>query len=334
MKPISDLFDRIVERANVTQALWRAASGKRDRHEVRAFIADDCSERDTIHRELSSSEYRFQPYQEFQVRDTKTRTIHAPCFRDRVVHHAIIAVTGPVFEMGALEHSYACRKSKGQHAAVRQARHWTRRHLWYGKIDVQKFYDSIDHERLRSQLAKRFSERRLLRLFDSLIRSYHTKPGRGLPIGALTSQYLGNFYLDQFDHAMKATRLAQSYLRYMDDIVIWARQDQLCEIRAQAHRELSKLCLKTKNGGEWNRCQRGIPFLGYVIYPDRVRLNRNGRRRLRRKLRVLRRAWVRERIGENQLQQHLTSLFAHVRHADDIAWRRNVANSFCIDEGD
>ena len=82
----------------------------------------------------------------FAVRDTKTRTIHAPTFRDRVVHHAMIRVTGLVFESGALFHSCACGQGRGQHAAIATARAWTRRTDWYGKMDVRKFYESVDHQ--------------------------------------------------------------------------------------------------------------------------------------------------------------------------------------------
>ncbi len=149
----------------------------------------------------------------------------------------------------------------------------------------------------------------------------------------LTSQYLGNFYLDQFDHRMKATRLVPRYLRYMDDVVIWSTQEQLAEVREVARHELGKLHLEIKNAGEWNRCERGLPFLGYVIYPDRVRLNKNGRRRLRKKLRTLRRGHAEGTIDEAELQQRCTSLFAHAKHADDIAWRRAVLNA-CGDAGE
>jgi RNA-directed DNA polymerase len=324
LKRVGRVFDAIVDRENLMAAAWRAGRGKRGRLEVREFFMVVDAELHAINVGLARGSWRFSPYSSFQVRDTKARTIHAPAFRDRVIHHAIIRVVGPVLERGALDHSFACRAGRGQHAALRVARQWTRRTGWYGKVDVEKFYDSVDHATLRRLLVRRFREKRLLELFDSLLDSYHTAPGKGLPIGALTSQYLGNFYLDELDRRVKATGLAHRYLRYMDDIVIWGDQASLATIRNVVDEGLASLGLRPKHGGEWNRCERGVPLLGFVVYPDRVRVGRQGRVRLRRKLRGMERQWTDGVLDERALQDRGTSLFAHVTTADDSAWRRTV----------
>jgi hypothetical protein len=189
---------------------------------------------------------------------------------------------------------------------------------------VEKFYDSVDHHTLRRLLARRFRERRLLALFDQLIDAYARAPGKGLPIGALTSQYLGNFILDAFDQRMKATGLVPRYLRYMDDIVLWAKPDQLPTLRSLAENFLGELGLRMKRGGEWNRCDRGLPFLGFVIYPGRLRFSRQGRRRLRRKWTALEKARLAGRIRENELQARTGALFAYTRIGHDVNWRREV----------
>jgi hypothetical protein len=321
---VAGLFDAIVARDNLGAAVWRACAGKRDRPEVRRFLAHVSGELAAMHDQLVRGTWEFAPYRSFEVQDTKRRTIHAPAFRDRVLHHAMIRVVGPVLERGALAHSYACRAGRGQHAALSTARRWTRRTSWYGKLDVEKFYDSVDQATLLHLLSRRFIDEQVLRLFDSLISSYSTAPGKGLPIGALTSQYLGNFYLDAFDRQMKGTGQASRYLRYMDDIVVWGDPVTLASLRATAEEALGSLGLRAKHGGEWNRCERGVPFLGFVIYPDRLRVGRQGRKRLRRKLRALERDEQRGAIGERTLQDRGTSLFAHVTTASDSAWRRTV----------
>jgi hypothetical protein len=324
VRRVGGLFEAVVSRENLAAAAWRASRGKRDRAQIHEFFADLEGELRTIQSALARRAWRFGPYEAFQVRDTKTRAIHAPAFRDRVVHHAIINVAGPVLESGALHHSYACRSGRGQHAALRVARHWTRRTDWYGKIDVEKFYDSVDHATLRRMLHHRFRDVRLLDLFEQLLASYHATPGKGLPIGALTSQYLGNFYLDDVDRRIKATGVAHRYLRYMDDIVVWGTPQSLSTVRAIGHEALASVGLRARHGGEWNRCAQGVPFLGFVVYPDRIRVGRHGRARLRRKLRTLERRWIRGGAGERELQDRGTSLFAHVTTADDSAWRRTV----------
>jgi hypothetical protein len=149
-------------------------------------------------------------------------------------------------------------------------------------------------------------------------------PGKGLPIGALTSQYLGNFILDAFDQRMKATGLVPRYLRYMDDIVLWAKPDLLPTLRSRAEDFLGELGLRMKRGGEWNRCDRGLPFLGFVVYPGRLRFSRQGRRRLRRKWTALEKARLAGRIGEGELQARSTALFACAQIGHDLNWRRAV----------
>lgn len=336
MKRVGGLFDAIVDRANLAAAAWAAARGKQDRPAVRAFFTRFDEEIGAMRTELAAGTWRFAPYRRFTVRDTKTRTIHAPAFRDRVVHHAIVGVAGPVLESGALFHSYACRRGKGQHAALAVARKWSRRTDWYGKLDVDKFYDTVDHVVLRRLLDRRFRERRLLQLFDALLDSYATAPGKGLPIGALTSQYLGNFYLDEVDRHIKATGAAHRYLRYMDDMVVWGDPVSLAIVRAAALEGMAEVQLRPKHGGEWNRCAQGLPFLGFVIYPGRLRVNRQGRRRLRRKLGGIERAYRDGMLDECSLQKRGASLFAHVATADDSAWRRAVllVNRGRDDEGE
>ena len=327
MKRIGGLFEQIADRKNMETAFWKAARGKRLRSAVRLFASELDDRLNELVDELQCGSFQFADYTEFQVRDTKSRLIHAPAFRDRVVHHAMINILGPVFELGATYHSYACRQNKGMHAALSQARQWTRQGLWFGKVDVTKFYDSIDQERMRTRLANRFQERAVLELFGKLLDSYAVLPGKGLPIGALTSQYLGNFYLDRYDAIMLESGLCKHFLRYMDDSFIWCSKEKMASIRDLARRTLAACGLEIKDGGQWNRCSLGVPFLGFVVYPDRIRLGKQGRQRLRRKYRNANRNFVNGFVCEQEFQSVCTSLFAHAAHADDIVWRRALLYS-------
>lgn len=334
MRAVGNLFDRIADRSNLITAVWAAAREKRDNKDVREFLAKIEDHINQIASSLINGRFEFQASISFSVQDTKTRLIQAPTFRDRVVHHAIINITGPIFERGALHHSYACRTGKGQHAALIQARAWTRRHLWYGKMDIRRYYDSVDHDLLRQRLERRFRERRLLNLFDRLLGSWSLEGGKGLPIGALTSQYLANFYLDAFDANMKASGECSRYMRYMDDIVVWAESSEMPSIRRLARESAAAQYLEIKHDGEWNQCRYGVPFLGFVIYPDRMRLGRQGRRRLRGKMRTLQRQFREERISELEYQSRCTSLFAHAQTPDDVNWRRTVLSCGHCPPGD
>lgn len=333
MKRISNLFDQLVDVRTIVAAAVRAARGKRDRAPVRSFLARLDSEAATLVQQIGDGSFQFGAYCDFSIRDPKTRVIHAPSFRDRVVHHALIAVAGPVFERGAIPHSYACRKGRGQHAALTVARRWTATSDWFLKIDVRKYYDSINLDLLRKLLARRFRETRLLILWDRLLESYSHSPSHGLPIGALTSQYLGNFFLDPVDHCVLESLRLPRYLRYMDDLLFFGSRSELEAARLRIIDVLGERGLAAKNGGILNRCDLGVPYLGFVIYPNRVRLNRLGRRRLRRRASELERGWLSGRYTERELQSRGEALYAHAQFGDDVAWRRIVGRFSKIWEG-
>lgn len=324
MKRIGTLFLRIADRHTLAVGAARAARGKRKRSEVQRFFASYEANVSAIGSALREGKYTFSGYRQFQIRDPKSRVIHAPTFQDRVVHHAMIHVVGPTFEMGACEQSFACRKRKGQHVALNLASRWIHSGKWFFKADIEKFYDSIRHEMVRTLLRRRFGEASLLELFDRLLGSYCSEPEKGLPIGALTSQYLGNFYLDSLDRWAKQTMGVRHYLRYMDDMLFIGTRDQMREVQRQIRLALECLGLRVKEDGQLNRCDQGVPYLGFTLYPHRIRLNPLGRKRLRRRTRQLQRCHQTGAISEAELQQRVSSMFAHATFADDVWWRRAI----------
>jgi hypothetical protein len=130
-------------------------------------------------------------------------------------------------------------------------------------------------------------------------------------------------HLDPVDRAIDHARLIPMRMRYMDDMLFWGAKQEVLEARDLVFLELNKIQLRAKHSGEWNQTRQGVPCLGFVIYPNRVRLNKQGRKRLRRRYHQATRQYRRGGIGESQYQAKLTSLFAHALHANDITWRRN-----------
>ncbi len=138
-----------------------------------------------------------------------------------MLHHALTLVCEPVFERLLIADTFACRRGKGREAAVERAKQFARRYPWFLKLDIRKYFNSIDHERLLWLLGRKFKDRRLLDLFGRIIASYEVTPGRGVPIGSLTSQHFANFYLAGLDRFVKEGLRAGGYVRYMDDFVVW-----------------------------------------------------------------------------------------------------------------
>lgn len=311
MKSDHNLFDHMTDRKTLAGALYSAAKGKRDRPVVRQWLQEADARLLVLAKTISNQSYCFERYQRFMIQDPKSREIHAPSFRDRIVHHALIAATGPTFERGFDVHSYACRRGFGQHRALRYATHCTRNHDWYFKVDISKYYDSIPHTLLRLMLSRCFAERRLLTFFDKLIDSFESKPAHGLPIGALTSQHLGNFFLTTVDRWARQTMQVSAYLRYMDDFVCFGPLQLLKQVQREIGHFLDGLGLVAKNRGELNRTRQGLPFLGFVIFDHGLKLNALGRQRLRRKMNRLATNLRKGMISEKQFQSQSQSLIAH-----------------------
>lgn len=199
MKRVGNLLEQIAAPENLRLAFWKAAKGKWSRPATRAFAENFEEQIARMSEGLLDGNFPFRNYRRFRVFDPKERVIHAAAFSERVAHHGILNVCEPVLEKAAVFDSYACRKGKGRLQAIARAQGFTRRHRWFLKINVRRYFDSISHERLLGLLARKFKDRGLWNLLERIIRSYEASPGRGLPIGSLTSQHFANFYLGGLD---------------------------------------------------------------------------------------------------------------------------------------
>ncbi len=211
MKRHGQLLERVAEMENLRQAFHQACRGKRGKAEVLNYTAHLDERLAELRAQLLAGRVPVGRYHYFRIHDPKERLICAASFPERVLHHALMNVCDPVLERAAIADSFACRTGKGRTAALARAQEFARRCPWFLKLDVRKYFDSVDHERLRA----------VLRLFDEIIASYQTTPGHGLPIGNLTSQHFANFYLAPLDRFAKETLRCAGYVRYMDDFVLW-----------------------------------------------------------------------------------------------------------------
>jgi hypothetical protein len=146
------LYDRVASFENLLAAAREALRGKRGRAPGAAFFAALEHQVAALHRELCEGSYRHGPYHYFQIHDPKTRTVAAADFRDRAVHHPIVRVLEPIFERRFIEDSYACRKGRGTHAAMRRAAGLACRFPYALKCDVSRYFPSIDHDVLFEQV--------------------------------------------------------------------------------------------------------------------------------------------------------------------------------------
>jgi RNA-directed DNA polymerase len=328
MKRAGHLFERILERENLRFAFYRARKGKRGRPDVEAFAANLEANLHGMALEVEAGSFPLGRYQQFTIHDPKLRTITAPCFSERVLHHAVTNVCEPYFERFLIDDSFACRSGKGRIAALQRALEFSGKYGFAIKLDMRKYFQSISHDILVEKLRCRFKDRRLLELFRRIINSHGSIQGRGLPIGSLTSQHFANFYLGWFDRFVKETLRTRGYVRYMDDCVLWSTSkahlldcvDQSCAFLR------TELDLEPKTDACIAVVRHGLDFLGCRVYPDHLKLNRRSRRRFRRKLFDLAYAFDCDFLNELEYQQRLTALLAFTRAGGVKSWqfRRSV----------
>ncbi len=176
------------------------------------------------------------------------------------------------------------------------------------------------------------SDRAALAIFGRIIDGYETAPGRGLPIGNLTSQYFANHYLGSLDRFVKETLRCLHYVPYMDDFVIWDDdKNRLKCVRSKCEGFLQeRLGLESKSPGAIQPTARGMDFLGMRVFPSQLRLNAKSRRRFERKLREIEALRLGEDLDDSGAQARVTSLVAFTRHARAEVFRRNVMDRIRI----
>lgn len=262
--------------------------------------------------ELRSEEVSVGDYHYFTIHDPKERVICAASFRERVLHHAIINVCDDVFERYQIFDSFACRVGKGQTAALARSQHFARRNTWYLKMDVHKYFDSIDHSVLMGLLARLFKDAPLLRLFEKIVDSYETTLGRGISIGNLTSQYFANYYLGVLDHFIKERLKVVGYVRYMDDMVCFSKSREELKAVESEIVSFASTCLNLEfNCSLRNRTAHGFPFLGFRVHPNKLRLLQKTKRRFLTKIRAA-------------SPQATEALLAFVCQAETHSWRKQI----------
>ena len=323
MKRTGNLIEQIVSLDNLYLAYQKASKGKQGKLEVRTFAEHFDDNISRLRSEILDGSIAIGAFRYFTIHDPKERVISAAPFRDRVLQHAIMNVCHPYFDRTLIDTTYATRKGKGVYAALEKAVWATTRYEYTVKLDVRKYYDSIDHSILKARLRRLFKDKALLSLLDKIIDSYSVTEGKGLPIGNLTSQYFANLYLSDLDHKAKELWHASVYIRYMDDILI-AADDKPCLKACVDHMaQTARLLQLTFKPPVWRNAKCGQNFLGYKVLPYRYTLSGRSKRRFRSKLITYTRLMKSGRWGEAEYQEHVLPLLSFVCHADSEAFRRD-----------
>ena len=221
------MFHEIISCKNLFDAWEEFKRGKRMQTGVCAFERHLEKNIFDLYGELRGEAYRHGPYEQFRIDDPKPRLISKASVRDRVVHRAIHRVLYPAVDSYFIYASYASRIGKGTHRAFWRARTLLRamsrnhtRTCFVLQCDIRKFFDTVDHAVLVSLVENTIKDKRAVDLLWGIIRSFHTLPGKGMPLGNLTSQLFANMYMDPLDKFITHGLGISSYVRYADDFLI------------------------------------------------------------------------------------------------------------------
>lgn len=277
MKRIGNLYEKICSLENLQLADQKARKGKSWQYGVR--IHDQNREENVLQLQesLLTRAYKTSDYTIFKVYEPKERDVYRlPYYPDRITHHAIMNVLEAVFVSVFTADTYSCIKKRGIHAAanaVKQALKDQPGTQYCLKLDITKFYPTINHDVLKALLRRKIKDADLLWLLDEIIES-----APGLPIGNYLSQYLANFYLTYFDHWLKEVIRVKYYFRYADDLVILSHsKEELHQVLAKISDYLSqnlRLSVK-KNYQVFPVAARGIDFVGYKFYHTHTLLRKS-----------------------------------------------------------
>lgn len=335
MKRVGHLWKDMIAFPALLQAAETARRGKRFRPDVAAFHHQQERELTQLKKELDEKVYKPGQYHCFVIHEPKHRLISAAPYRDRVIHHALTACLEPIFEPTFTSDSYACRKSKGTHAAVRRARRLARRFQYVLKADIRQFFPSIDHGILKRLIARKIKDPNVLWLVDRIVDSsapqeqsnmvfagddLFTSIERrcGLPIGNQTSQFFANVYLNPLDHFVKERLRCRGYVRYVDDFVLFSNDkaalhsmcrrisDFLVQLRLKLHPKKTNVFPVTQ----------GIRFLGYRVFPTHCLLAKQNIRRFRRRVTRMQQHYAAGEITLPEIRQRLMSWAGHAAQAD------------------
>lgn len=277
MKRFGNLYQSICSLDNLRLADAKACRGKAWQYGVRIHQRNAEANLLTLQDQLLSKNYRTSPYTVFTIREPKEREIYRlPYYPDRIVHHAVMNLLEPIFVSVFTADTYSCIKGRGIHGAVNAVKRALADRAGTAyclKLDIRKFYPSIDHEVLKSLLRRKFKDTDLLWLLDEIIDS-----APGLPIGNYLSQYLANFYLSYFDHWIKEQMRVKYYFRYADDLVVLHQsKSALHDLQSQIATCLQQnLKLEVKPNWQVFPVEaRGIDFVGYVFRHTHIRVRKS-----------------------------------------------------------
>ena len=351
MKTYTNLYNKLCSYENLELAFKKAKKGKASKDYVFEFEKNLENNLLLLRSELLLHSYTPQPLKTFILRDPKTRKISKSEFKDRIVHHALCNVIEPIFEKSFIFDSYANRKGKGVHKALKRFDYFKKKISCNGKkrangfdnndvtghalkADIKHYFEEVDHEVLLKILKRKIKDYRLIWLVKQILNNYKTQvEGKGMPLGNLTSQFFANVYLDELDQFVKHKLGIKCYIRYVDDFIILHNKYKILKnykelindylinnLKLELHPNKSKIIL----------LRNGVNLLGYRIFYHFKLLRKSNKRKFERKFNVKLKLFNQGLLSPEEFISSLQGWFGYAMWANTYKFRQNIVSRIGI----
>ena len=335
---LMSLYERIYDTENMEESYKRTQIAERKyRKEAIYFSMSKERKLRGLRKELKDKTYRSGSYIEFYVYEPKKRLVHAPHIRDKIVQFSIHTVLQGIYRPVFIKDSYACLEDKGTHEAVHRIQHYMRLAQWkyeepyIVKIDVRKFFYSINRDILKTIYRKKIpeSEQDFLRILDMIVDS-SPEGEKGLPLGNVTSQDFANIYLNEIDQFCKRYLGLKWYVRYMDDICIIVKDREtarnvLAEIETYAKERLD---VELNEKTHIYPLAQGINTLGFRIHTTHLEVRNSSKAAMKRRIKKIDEKVQSGRLTKKQAQQAVNAWLGHARHSNSYNLAKKIFEKY------
>ena len=318
-----ELFSKIVDEDNLYNAYKKSLNNNgKYNPDAMVFALDEVYNLMKLRQSLIDETYEFDGYIEFKVFEPKERIVNAPFYKDKIVQLAINNVLKEIYNPCFIYDSYACIDGKGTHKCVDRIQYFFRKSKWqYGedafiiKIDIKKFFYSIDRDVLKATLSKKIRCKKTLRLLCKIIDSADAIDDLGMPLGNTISQISANICMNEIDQYCKRRLNIKYYVRYMDDIII------VVENKNKARKVFQN---KTKIFP----INQGVNAIGYKIYPTHKLLRNDSKKKIKRKIKAIPHLIKEGKLAVDKAEQMLNSWKGHAEHANSFNFIQGLIAKF------